>query len=251
VRVADLHNALVEEIGLRIVRGDWAPGTRIDVEDLAPQLNASKTALREALGVIREKGMIDSRPKRGTIVRERSAWKLLDGDVIMWRREVRRDDDRLLAELSQLRDVIEPASARLAALHRTDDDIAALTTAFAAFEAAGADIGRLDTADRAFHLRLLEATHNELMMRLDVVVIHALDARNRIQHHPGGTWLDPVPDHRAVLDAVIDGDAARAEQAMRHALRESDEDLRGGEPPFDDDALTRAETSTPAPVTAR
>lgn len=231
--MADLHNALVEALGLRIVRGDWAPGARIDVDDLAPQLNASKTAMREALGVIREKGMIDSRPRRGTIVRDRSAWKLLDSDVIMWRREVRRDDDRLLAELSQLRDVIEPASAKLAALHRTEEDIAALKVVFAAFEAAGSDVGRLEAADRDFHLRLLQATHNELMMRLDVVVIHALDARNRIQHHPGGTWLDPVPDHGAVLEAVIDGDPERAEQAMRHALRESDEDLRGGEPPFE------------------
>ncbi len=231
--VADLHNALVEQIGLRIVRGDWAPGARVEVDDLAPQLGASKTALREALRVIREKGMIDSWPKRGTVVRERSAWKLLDSDVIMWRREARRDDDRLLAELSQLRDVIEPASARLAALHRTDDDVVALQAAFADFEAAGRDVGRLEAADRAFHLRLLQATRNELMMRLDVVVVHALDARNRIQHLPGVTWVDPVPDHRRVLDAVIAGDADGAERAMRHVIRESDDDLRSGEPPFD------------------
>lgn len=234
--MADLHNALVEQLGLRIVRGDWAPGTRVEVDDLAPQLGASKTAMREALRVIREKGMIDSWPKRGTIVRERSAWKLLDSDVIMWRREARRDDDRLLAELSQLRDVIEPASARLAAQHRTPEDIEALRRAFADFEAAGRDVGRLEAADRAFHLRLLEATHNELMVRLDVVVVHALDARNRIQHLPGATWVDPVPDHGRVLQAVIDADPDAAERAMRHAIRESDDDLRSGEPPFDPDA---------------
>lgn len=230
--MADLHNSLVEQLGLRIVRGDWPPGTRVEVEALAPMFGASQTALREALRVIREKGMIESRPKRGTTVRDRDAWKLLDSDVIMWRREVRRDDDRLLAELSELREMIEPTSARLAAEHRDEDDIVALRSAFAEFEKAGADVGRLDAADQAFHLRLLRATHNELMMRFDVVVVHALDARNRIQHHPGGTWLDPVPDHRAVLDAVIAGDADRAERAMRHAIRESDEDLRGGEPPF-------------------
>lgn len=233
--MADLHNALVEQIGLRIVRGDWAPGERIDIEGLAPALGASKTAMREALRVIREKGLIDSWPKRGTSVRARAAWKLLDSDVIMWRRAARRDDDRLLAELSQLRDVIEPASARLAAVYRTDEDIAALRAVFAEFEAAGRDVGRLDDADRDFHLRLLLATHNELMMRLDVVVIHALDARNRIQHLSGGTWLDPVPDHRGVLDAVIAGDPDAADRAMRHAIRESDEDLSRGEPPFQGD----------------
>jgi hypothetical protein len=57
------------------------------------------------------RGLIDSWPKRGTIVNDRKAWKLLDSDVIMWGRSARRDDDRLLAELSQLRDVIEPAAA--------------------------------------------------------------------------------------------------------------------------------------------
>jgi len=52
-------------------------------------------------------------------------------------------------------------------------------------------------------------------------------------NHPGGPWLDPVPDHRAVLEAVIAGDPDQAEAAMRYALRESDSDLRAGEPPFE------------------
>lgn len=66
-----------------------------------------------------------------------------------------------------------------------------------------------------------------------MVVTHALEARNRIQHHPGAAWLDPVPDHQAVLDAVRAADPGAAEAAMRFALRDSDEDLRSGEPPFE------------------
>lgn len=231
--MADLHSELVDELGLRIVRGDWPPGSRIDLDALEPELGTSKTALREALRVIREKGLIDSWPKRGTIVTNRDTWKLLDGDVMMWRREARRDDDRLLSELSQLRDVIEPAAARLAAQFREPSDLAALEAAFSEFESAGRDTDRLVRADREFHLQLLRATHNELLVRLDVVVIHALDARNRIQHHPGAGWMDPVPDHRRVLDAVIAGSVDDAEAAMKYALRESDLDLRSGEPPFD------------------
>ena len=232
--MANLHSELVDKLGLRIVRGDYPPGTRIDVDSLEPEFRVSKTAIREALRVIREKGLIDSWPKRGTIVNERSAWKLLDSDVIMWRRSARRDDDRLLSELSQLRDVIEPAAAKLAAQFRTDDDVEALRRSFEEFEKAGQDVERLSAADQDFHLHLLRATHNELMMRLDVVIVHALNARNRIQHHPGARWLDPVPDHHAVLDAVIAGDAEAAEAAMRYALRESDVDLSSGEPVFEE-----------------
>lgn len=232
--MTNLHSELVDMLGLRIVRGDYPPGTRIDVDSLEPEFGVSKTAIREALRVIREKGLIDSWPRRGTIVNARDAWKLLDGDVIRWRRSARRDDDRLLAELSQLRDVIEPAAARLAAQYREPADIEALRRSFAEFATAGQDVERLAAADHDFHIHLLRATHNELMMRLDVVIVHALNARNRIQHHPGADWLDPVPDHRRVLDAVEAGDPVAAEAAMKFAIRESDVDLSGGEPAFEE-----------------
>ncbi|NUP74254.1 MAG: FadR family transcriptional regulator [Sinomonas sp.] len=231
--MASLHTELVDMLGLRIVRGDYPPGHRIDVDALEPEFGVSKTAIREALRVIREKGLIDSWPKRGTIVNDRKAWKLLDNDVMMWRRAARRDDDRLLEELSQLRDVIEPAAARLAAQYREPADIEALRRSFSEFANAGRDVERLAAADQDFHINLLRATHNELMMRLDVVIVHALNARNRIQHHPGAEWLDPVPDHQRVLEAVEAGNPVAAEAAMKHAIRESDVDLSSGEPAFE------------------
>lgn len=228
-----LHGQVVAALGLRIIRSDYPPGSVIDIEGLEPEFGVSKTVIREALRVLGAKGLVDSRPKRGTFVRERTEWSLLDSDVMMWRREARRDDDRLLADLSELRDAIEPAAAKLAALRRTDDDLRALESAFEAFAAAGRDIHKLVAADLEFHLLLLTATHNELYARLDMVITHALGARNRIQHHPDAEWMDPVPDHRAVLDAVRAGAPEAAESAMRFALRDSDEDLRSGEPPFD------------------
>jgi GntR family galactonate operon transcriptional repressor len=228
-----LHGEVVSALGLRIIRGDYPPGSVIDIDGLEPDFGVSKTVIREALRVLGAKGLVDSRPKRGTFVRDRSAWSLLDSDIMMWRRAARRDDDRLLADLSELRDAIEPAAARLAALRRTDDDLHALESAFEAFAAAGRDVTKLVAADLEFHLLLLTATHNELYARLDMVITHALGARNRIQHHPDAGWMDPVPDHRAVLDAVRAGDPDAAEKTMRFALRDSDEDLRSGEPPFD------------------
>lgn len=228
-----VHGAVVAALGLRIIRGDYPPGSIIDIDGLEPQFDVSKTVIREALRVLGAKGLVDSRPRRGTFVRDRSAWSLLDSDVMMWRREARRDDDRLLSDLSELRDAVEPAAARLAAARRTEDDLSALEAAFEAFAAAGQDVAKLVAADLEFHLTLLTATHNELYARLDMVITHALGARNRIQHHPDAAWMDPVPDHRAVLDAVRAGDPDAAERAMRYALRDSDVDLRSGEPPFD------------------
>lgn len=227
-----LHRTVVEEFGLRIVRGDYEPGTRIDVEALESELGVSKSVIREAMRVIREKGLIISWQKRGTFVTSRDEWKLLDTDVMMWRREAQRDDDQLLTDLSQLRDAIEPAAAALAASQRTEDDLERLDAAFESFARAGDNVHQLARADLDFHLRILDATHNELFVRLDTVIIHALNARNRIQHHPGASWHDPVPDHRAVLEAIRQGSPQIADAAMRYALRESDEDLTSGEPPF-------------------
>lgn len=231
-----LHGEVVAALGLRIIRNDFPPGSIIDIDGLEPEYGVSKTVIREALRVLAAKGLVDSRPKRGTFVRDRDSWSLLDTDVMMWRREAQREDDRLLADLSELRDAIEPAAARLAASRRTDDDLARLDTAFAAFAEAGQNTELLSAADLEFHLALLTATHNELYARLDVVITHALEARNRIQHHPDAPWKDPVPDHGAILDAVRAGDPAAAERAIRYALRDSDDDLRSGEPPFDLDA---------------
>lgn len=228
-----LHGEVVEQLGLRIVRGDYPTGTRIDVEALEAELGVSKSVVREAVRVIREKGLIESWQKRGTFVTKRETWKLLDTDLMMWRREAQRDDDQLLVDLAQLRGAIEPAAAGLAAAHRSEQDLARLDEAFEAFRTAGTDVARLAAADLDFHLRILDATHNELFVRLDTIVTHALSARNRIQHHPGADWHDPVPDHRAVLEAIRQGSVTIAEAAMRYALRESDEDLTRGEPPFD------------------
>lgn len=227
-----LHGEVVAALGLQIIRGDYPPGSTIDIDSLEPEFGVSKTVIREALRVLGAKGLVDSRPKRGTFVRHRDAWSLLDTDVMRWRREAQRDDDRLLADLSEVRDALEPAAARLAAMRRTDEDLEKLDAALDAFAAAGQDISQLVAADLEFHLSLLTATHNELYARLDVVITHALEARNRIQHHPEAGWMDPVPDHRAVLDAVRAGDPNAAERAMRFALRDSDDDLRSGEPPF-------------------
>ncbi|MCG6566657.1 FadR/GntR family transcriptional regulator [Tessaracoccus sp. ZS01] len=229
-----LHGEVVRRLGLSIIRGAYVPGDIINIEALEPEFGVSKTAIREAVRVLGAKGLVDSRPRRGTFVRERAAWDLLDSDIMQWRREAQTDADQLLSDLSELRDTIEPAAAKLAATRHTPEDLAALWSAFEAFASAGDDVAQLIAADLDFHRLLLQATHNELFVRLDVVVTHALEARNRIQHHPEARWMDPVPDHLAVLEAVAARDPQGAERAMQYALRESDEDLRSGEPPFGD-----------------
>jgi len=77
---------VVHALGLRIVRGESQPGeTLARADDMAAAMGVSRTALREALKVLAEKGMVESRPRSGTRVRRRSDWNLVDPDVIAWR----------------------------------------------------------------------------------------------------------------------------------------------------------------------
>src|SRR6185436_17972491 len=101
------------------------------------ELGVSLTALREALKVLTAKGLVDARQKRGTFVRPRADWQLLDAEVIRWQ-FAERADPKLLDELHEVRGIVEPAAARLAAERATDDDITTLEGALTAMLEANA-----------------------------------------------------------------------------------------------------------------
>ena len=90
VHVRGLHGQAVDVIGERIVRGQTAPGDLLYPDQIEAELGVSKTVVREALRVLASKGLIDSRQKRGTFVRPRADWNLLDADVLRWRVEALR-----------------------------------------------------------------------------------------------------------------------------------------------------------------
>jgi DNA-binding FadR family transcriptional regulator len=221
-----LHGQVVESIGARIIRGDFPPGVALVPEDLEREYDVSKTVIREALRVLAAKGLVDSRQKRGTYVRPRSAWSLLDADLLRWQgRE--NPDNTFLENLAEVRSIVEPAGARLAAQRRTEADLLKLEDALTAMAGAGSDADAVIEADLRFHRALLDSAHNELLSRMEVVIETGLRVRDEIVHQGGRHWADSVPAHRALLEAVraADGDAAVA--AMRDLLAQASTDLAG------------------------
>ncbi|QLH19734.1 FadR/GntR family transcriptional regulator [Streptomyces sp. Rer75] len=218
-----VHGQVVQRLGARIVGGHWAEGDVLDVRALGDELDVSLTVMRESLKVLAGKGLVDARQKRGTYVRPRSAWNLLDADVIRWRM-AGGDGERLMRDLTDVRSVVEPAAAHRAALRRTDADLTALDAALAAMEGARGDLAAEADADAAFHRALLAATGNDLLARFDLILEPGLRERDRLVHAHGDAD-DPVPSHRRVLDAVRDRDAPRAELAMLDLLAKAAEDV--------------------------
>jgi len=218
-----VHGQTVEVIAQRILTGQFAEGSTLDIAALQTEFDVSLTVLREALKVLAAKGMVDARPKRGTFVRPRADWSLLDGDVLRWQ-FARAARPSLFEDLHELRSIVEPGAASLAAARATDADVGALDAALDAMAAAGTDASAAVAADLAFHRALLAATHNELLVRMEVVIETGLAERDRMVHGALGTD-DPVPSHRAVVDAIRAHDSASAAEAMRRLLRKAFDDV--------------------------
>ncbi len=223
-----VHGSTVELLGSKIVDGTMAPGEIIDLRALGAEMDLSMTALREAIKVLAAKGLLDSRQRVGTYVRDRAEWNVLDSDVIRWRRSA-GDASAMLAELAEVRAIIEPPAAGLAALRRTEEDLADFEAALTnmEFASAGTDqVSRADdaaAADAAWHAVLLRAAHNEMLSNMSVFVEPALMVRDSLVHNHSED--DPVPSHRAVVEAIRDGDPARAVEATRALLDKSVDDL--------------------------
>ncbi|MEW9527082.1 FadR/GntR family transcriptional regulator [Microbispora sp. NPDC049125] len=216
-----IHGQVVEAVGRRIVTGKDAPGSTLDLDAMEFTFDVSKTVVREALKVLAAKGLVDARPKRGTFVRPRSEWSLLDPDLLRWQFE-EPEGSGLLDDLYEVRIIVEPAGARLAAARRTEEDIARLSATLATVtpECGAKEIVE---ADLAFHRRLLEASHNELLIRMEYIIEIGLRARDLLVHAEGHTG-DFLPPHQAVLDAVRASDADGAERAMRALLEQAAKD---------------------------
>lgn len=217
-----MHGIAVDSIGQRIMKGEIAPGQTLNIDELERQYDASRTVIREALRVLAAKGMVGARPKRGTYVLPREDWSLLDPDLLRWQYE-ERADEQFLANLAEVREIIEPAGARLAAERRVEEDLEAMRETLALLDDTSADPADVVAADLRFHRSLLFATHNELLQRLEIVIETGLRARDLLVHGHG-TWAESVTAHGAVLAAVEAKDPDAAESAMRQLLDQAARD---------------------------
>lgn len=219
-----IHGTIARDIGIRIVSGIHQPGEILNGEVAASdQLHVSRTAYREAVRILAAKGLVESRPKTGTRVSERSKWHLLDPDVLSWLFEF-EPDEGMLAALFELRKIVEPEAAALAARRREPDQLERMERALDAMGAhtLGTEEGR--AADQDFHAALLDASGNPFLTTLTSSVGAAVAwttvFKQRIDPQP----RDPVPDHQHVYEAVAAGDPAAAHGAMTKLLEMAFED---------------------------
>jgi DNA-binding FadR family transcriptional regulator len=174
----------------------------------------SRTCLREALQMLGAKGLVRSRPKLGTFVREPHDWNFLDADLLRLRERL-VSKPVFLRELFAVRRMIEPETAALAAQNATPAMLANLQ--IAVLEMArdhGARTNATMEADVSFHRLLLAASGNALLSGLGACIEEALRASISITSHPHIGSRFALDKHLAVFEAVCDGNAAAARSHM-------------------------------------
>ncbi|MEV7141796.1 MULTISPECIES: FadR/GntR family transcriptional regulator [Streptomyces] len=221
-----MHQRVVDELGRRIVGGAWGPGDPLPVEDvLAAEAGVSRGVLREAVKALVAKGMLRVRPRTGTRVLPPEHWNHLDRDVLRWKQA--EDATALLHDTGELRRIVEPEAARLAADRAGPDDVRALYDALAAMEAAAAEPGRSGyvEADIAFHRALLDASGNRLLGSLGRAVDIALEHSFHVSTQTPGAVEASLPGHRAVVEAVEARDPSAAAAAVLAIVEAAEQEI--------------------------
>lgn len=219
-----VHGQIVDELGRRIVTGEFAPGSVLPTEGAySARLEVSRTSFREAIKMLAGKGLVESRPKTGTRVRQRSEWNMLDADVTSWAFKAGPDKDYARA-FFEFRGIIEPAGAALAAERRDEDDMERMRVGLAGMDAA-ASRDEWIGPDLSFHKAILIATRNDLLISLGHMLEPALTESFAIANVDPGRRRASVPLHRAVYAAIEARQADDAHAAMAFLLGEALVDL--------------------------
>jgi DNA-binding FadR family transcriptional regulator len=210
----NVHGNTVDHLGEAIVAGRYPAGSSIPPEPkLCEELGVSRTVIRESVKSLVAKGLVSTGPKVGTRVLAEEQWNWFDPDVILWKSKAGLTRE-FLRDLQELRRIVEPAAVRLAAERATPQDIAEIEAAYEGMRRAVEEGGDYVTNDLLFHQGLLRACRNRMMVQMSKALGALLRTSFEISTSRKDGPKRSLPLHRAVLDAVIARNPARAEKAI-------------------------------------
>lgn len=209
-----IHTSIARDLGVAIVSGQYQPGAVLPGEiEFSAQLKVSRSAYREAVRMLAAKGLVESRTKTGTRVSERSRWNMLDPEVLAWA-FVNEPPEPFVRSLFEMRLIVEPAAAALAAVRRTEPQLARMREALEGMGRHGLGTAEGRRADQDFHSLILLATGNEPLASLSSTITAAVRWTTAFKYRKNAVPRDPLDDHGAVFAAIAASDAAQARETM-------------------------------------
>ncbi len=210
-----LFSYVIEELGRRIVGGEFKPGEAMPNEaELGSEFGASRSVIREAVKSLAAKGLIELRTRTGIRVLAPMHWNLLDQQLLGWRYST-MPPSQFYREIFEIRGLIEPQAAAFAAERASKAEIAEIVAALAAMEAADQPGSEAIDADLRFHRAVLAAAHNDLILQMGNLIGVGLTVSYRLSSESYALFL---PLHKAIADAIAARDAAAAHAAMQRLL---------------------------------
>jgi DNA-binding FadR family transcriptional regulator len=215
-----LSEAVAHKLAVLIIGGKLGAGEVLPNEDeLAACLSVSRTAYREAVRMLTAKGLIAAKPRAGTKVLPREQWSLLDPDVLAWHLEVEPSRAFILS-LFELRAVVEPSAAALAAKRHDSADLAAIASALRRLERESDGSPAALEADLAFHHAILKATKSDALLAMSPVIGSTLrwSVALTIVALPR-VYSEALPFHQGIFAAIRARDSEAAERIMREHIQ--------------------------------
>ena len=221
VRTSRLYEQIVQQIEESIVKGDLKTGDQLPAErELAQRFGVSRTAVREAVKALREKGLVEAYSGRGTFITDGTTQAVRQSLDLM----VKIGQSEGSTQLAEVRAILEPEIAALAAQRIQDSELATMREAVAVMDRSNQDPQAYIEADLDFHLALAEGADNPMILSLlDPIVGLLREQRLRIFQVPGGPQRGQV-HHKRILEAVERRDPEAAREAMRAHLSQVRDD---------------------------
>lgn len=218
-----LYEKIVDQIEARILKGDLEPGDKLPSEpELAKQFCVSRTAIREAMKALSQKGLIVVQPGRGTFVIDSTSSAMRDSIDLF----VKFGSIDGIVDLVEVREILEPEIAAMAAIRATPDQITDMVEAVEAMDKAIDSPEAFIEADLDFHLALAKASHNSLIpFLIDSLVDLLREHRKRAASVEGGIERSQ-PYHKKILEAVKNGNPDIARDTMRRHLSQARKEIQ-------------------------
>jgi GntR family transcriptional regulator, galactonate operon transcriptional repressor len=225
-RSASVVDQLVSALGREIAGGVWKPDETLPTEpEIAHRFGAGRNAVREAVKILAAKGLVRTERRAGTIVRPEFCWNLLDPEVLSWMLSAPANRDNLLDELSELRSIIAPTVAALAATHASAMEALRICESYDQMEKLTDEMPGVIDTDVTFHELLFEATHNRLLVALVPAFTHLLRTNFEISVRAGKQVNRNLKEHRQISEAISRRDPETAQRATRKLLAKNAADL--------------------------
>jgi len=221
VRTSRLYEQIVQQIEESILGGALKPGDQLPPErGLAQQFGVSRTAVREAVKCLREKGLLEAFSGKGTFVTNSTSQAIRQSLDLM----TRIGQLEGLTHLVELRQILEPEIAGLAATRMDDQLLTTMREAVATMDNNLQDPDAYIEADLDFHLAMAEAAGNPLVLSLlDSIVGLLREQRLRIFRVDGGPERGQF-HHKRILEAIERRSPEAARELMRAHLQQVHED---------------------------